>query len=72
MLFGIARNHAFEQGNKRTAFEAALIFLANNGYELRMPDSVELAETIVAVIEHKQTEMQFEAFIRPYVTPSRR
>ncbi len=37
-----------------------------------MPDSVELAETIVAVIEHKQTEMQFEAFIRPYVTPSRR
>ena len=29
--FGIARNHAFVDGNKRTAFAAMMIFLAKNG-----------------------------------------
>jgi death-on-curing protein len=31
---GIARNHAFVDGNKRTAFAAALMFLHDNGYDL--------------------------------------
>ena len=30
--FGIAKNHRFVDGNKRTAFSTARIFLANNGY----------------------------------------
>ncbi len=29
---GIARNHAFLDGNKRTGFAAALMFLQDNGY----------------------------------------
>lgn len=32
--FGIARNHPFVDGNKRTAFLAAYVFLRMNGYEL--------------------------------------
>ncbi len=31
---GIARNHAFLDGNKRTGFAAALMFLRDNGYEV--------------------------------------
>lgn len=31
---GIAQNHPFEQGNKRSAFLAAHLFLAKNGVEL--------------------------------------
>ncbi|HZC15513.1 MAG TPA: type II toxin-antitoxin system death-on-curing family toxin, partial [Caulobacteraceae bacterium] len=46
LLFGIARNHAFEQGNKRTAFEAALIFLLANGYVYDGPDCAEIAQLI--------------------------
>jgi death-on-curing protein len=39
LLFAIARNHPFVQGNKRTAFAAALIFLENNGYGWAGPAS---------------------------------
>jgi len=31
---GVAQNHPFEQGNKRSAFTAAAYFLAKNGVEL--------------------------------------
>ncbi|MDS7903853.1 type II toxin-antitoxin system death-on-curing family toxin, partial [Klebsiella michiganensis] len=33
-LIGIAKAHAFHDGNKRTAFQAASIFLMMNGSEL--------------------------------------
>lgn len=32
--FGIARNHPFVDGNKRTAFAAVIVFLGLNGIEL--------------------------------------
>lgn len=33
--FGVARNHPFVDGNKRTAWVLARLFLALNGHELR-------------------------------------
>jgi death-on-curing protein len=41
--FGIARNHPFVDGNKRTAWVLARLFLALNGGELRFtaPDAIE-------------------------------
>lgn len=36
--FGIARNHPFVDGNKRTAFLAAYVFLARNGRRLTAPE----------------------------------
>ena|SRR5205809_2949418 len=38
LLLGIGRNHPFEQGNKRTALSAAIIFLLFNGYTFVAPD----------------------------------
>lgn len=43
--FGIARNHPFVDGNKRTAFMAAYIFLVRNGMHPRMAE----AETVLAM-----------------------
>jgi len=37
--FGIARNHPFVDGNKRTAFVAMELFLECNGYELVATDA---------------------------------
>ena len=37
-VFGIARNHAFVDGNKRTAIVAATTFLLLNDYELTAND----------------------------------
>lgn len=40
LLAGIAHNHPFAQGNKRTALIGARNFLQNNGYDLGIEDEV--------------------------------
>ena len=35
LLFAVARNHPFEQGNKRTGFLAAVVFLETDGLHNR-------------------------------------
>lgn len=49
-LFHIAKNHAFVDGNKRTAFAAALTFLDLNGVtaQAATDESVGLVEGVVA------------------------
>ena len=69
LLFAIAQNHPFEQGNKRTAFAAMVIFLRLNGYRVTYPDGRIFAEKIVEVIEGAATETAFEQAIHPYVLP---
>ena len=44
--YGIARNHPFIDGNKRTAFVASLLFLKMNGHEA----SAEQAEAAVVFL----------------------
>lgn len=48
--FGIARNHGFVDGNKRTAWIVARLFLADNGYLLRFdkPEAVRMMEGVAA------------------------
>jgi death-on-curing protein len=41
--FGIARNHPFADGNKRTAWVLARLFLALNGHDLRFDPSDAIA-----------------------------
>src|ERR687886_615881 len=46
--FGIAKNHAFVDGNKRAAFLSIGLFLAINGYRLKA-DQVDAINTMLAV-----------------------
>lgn len=39
-LFGLARNHPFIDGNKRTAIVVAAIFLMKNGYQLTASEAL--------------------------------
>lgn len=64
LLFGIAQNHPFEQGNKRTALLSALQFLRLNGCMLLMPDTDQLGKLIVSVMERTMTEDAFVSVIR--------
>ena len=50
--FGIAANHAFQDGNKRTGAHVMLVFLALNGIELSYTQE-ELASTFWAVADGK-------------------
>ena len=45
---GLAENHGFMDGNKRTAWIAARLFLADNGYRLRFQpvDAIQLMEGV--------------------------
>ncbi len=69
LLAGIARAHAFEQGNKRTAFAAMRLFLRANGYDPAFDDTVSWADEVIALVEHRSTEDDFVRTIRPFVVP---
>ena len=47
-LFGLARNHGFADGNKRTAWVVSRLFLADHGYLLEFDpmDAVQLVESV--------------------------
>lgn len=46
--WGLARNHGFSDGNKRTAWVTARLFLADNGCRLRF-DAADAVRTVEAV-----------------------
>jgi death-on-curing protein len=61
--FGISRNHAFIDGNKRTGFVAAEMFLILNGFQLAADDT-NSALTMLAVSAGDITEAEFADWIR--------
>ena len=61
--YGIARNHGFADGNKRTALVAADLFLMLNGYELSsLP--VETVITILGVADGSISENELVTWFR--------
>jgi death-on-curing protein len=70
LMAGIARAHASEQANKRTAFEAMWHFLRLNGYDLAIEDSRHWADAIIALVEHRSSEDEFVRAVRPFVVAS--
>lgn len=67
LLLGIVQNHPFEQGNKRTALLAALIFLELNGYRFEIDDEIYLADLIRKAAARETGEADFIRVIRTFV-----
>ena len=67
LLSGLARNHSFQQGNKRTGAVAALMFLDFNGYQWTLRDDGELAFWVEALITDKLSEDDLIDLMRPHV-----
>ena len=63
--YGISRNHAFIDGNKRTAFVAVELFLRLNGWKLTAPDE-DCILTMLAVASGDITENEFAAWLRAH------
>ncbi|MGQ0525497.1 MAG: type II toxin-antitoxin system death-on-curing family toxin [Betaproteobacteria bacterium] len=61
--YGLARNHPFADGNKRTAHVAYRTFLALNDADLVATDE-EKYLTMLAVAEGKPEEREFAAWLR--------
>lgn len=64
--FGIARNHPFSDGNKRTAFVAVELFLALNGFELSASDA-DCVITMLGVAAGDTEEGDFANWIRTHL-----
>lgn len=66
---GIARNHAFLDGNKRTAWVVAEVFLLKNGYELTASDG-DGVRVMLAVADGSMPEVKLAAWIREWMRPA--
>lgn len=64
--FGIARNHPFVDGNKRTAAVVSETFLMLNGYGLNASDA-ELVVAFVALAAGELTEEELTDWFRLYL-----
>ena len=67
--FGIARNHPFVDGNKRTAAVVSETFLVLNGLRLTC-DDVELVTTFLALAAGELTVEQLSDWFRAHIEPS--
>lgn len=66
--FGIARNHPFIDGNKRTAFVCTELFLALNGFVVAA-DDVQCVAAMLAVAAGELDEAAFAAWLRGHMAP---
>ncbi|WP_027545557.1 type II toxin-antitoxin system death-on-curing family toxin [Bradyrhizobium sp. WSM2254] len=61
--FGLARNHAFVDGNKRIAFMAMMVFLHKNGVALN-PDPAEATAIVLSLAAGEVSEQSLTRWIR--------
>jgi death-on-curing protein len=61
--FGLVKNHAFVDGNKRIAFMAMMVFLHKNGVAFD-PDPAESAAVILALAAGEVSEQSLLRWIR--------
>lgn len=65
--FGLAKAHAFNDGNKRAAFLTAVIFLGLNGKDLDATES-EVVQAMTALAAGSLSEPDMAAWIRERLT----
>jgi len=67
---GIAKNHGFVDGNKRTAWVVCRLFLALNGIDFRF-DKVEAVKVMEKIAAGEVTEEEFSGWLRDRTLPLR-
>ncbi len=68
LAYGLARNHPFVDGNKRTAHVAYRTFLALNGADISASDE-EKYLAMLSIAEGNWTVEQFAEWLRPRIRP---
>jgi death-on-curing protein len=66
--FGITRNHPFVDGNKRTAFVIAMLFLRLNGYTI-VASQEEKYQTFLALAEGCLDEVVLATWLEQHCQP---
>ena len=60
--YGLASNHAYNDGNKRIAFLAMYVFLGINGWEIDAPEP-EVVRVILALADGQLNEAQLRQWL---------
>jgi death-on-curing protein len=63
--FGIILNHPFVDGNKRTGFLAAYVFLELNGWELAAEEA-EVMAVVLAIVIKEMDEATFSDWLKEH------
>lgn len=66
---GLARNHGYQDGNKRTAFMAMYVFLKLNGLRIDAEETA-VVDVMRAVAEGTVSEEELSEWLREHTTPS--
>jgi len=61
--FGVAKNHPFVDGNKRTAFQCMYVFLLINGFEITATE-VDTVVTILALADGSLSEPELAKWLK--------
>ena len=61
--FGIVKNHPFNDGNKRTGFAVAVLFLELNGYRFQAAEADATVRTL-ALAARAMNEAQYAAWLK--------
>ncbi|WP_147653108.1 type II toxin-antitoxin system death-on-curing family toxin [Vulcaniibacterium gelatinicum] len=64
LAYGLARNHPFVDGNKRTAHVCYRVFLVLNGTDLAASEEEKYVQ-MIALAEGALSEAEFAAWLRP-------
>ncbi|MRG64482.1 type II toxin-antitoxin system death-on-curing family toxin [Rhizobium pusense] len=67
-LFGLARNHAFLDGNKRIAIVTAGVFLMENGFMIQTEEA-HLYQFVMAVASEEIDEDGVSRFLKDHIVP---
>ncbi len=67
--FGLVKNHAFVDGNKRIGFTIAALFLAMNGLDLDVSEP-EVVDVVTRLASGRMTEAAFAQWVRAHMTPA--
>lgn len=67
-VFGIALNHAFLNGNKRTGYAVATVFLRMNGLRPKGRHEV-AADMVIALVNRTKTKRDMAEFFRQVCRP---
>lgn len=64
LLFELTRMHAFESGNKRTAFLTTKKFVVTNGERFRIPDKESNVKIMIGIRENYYTKKEIKEWIK--------
>jgi death-on-curing protein len=70
-MVGIARNHPFVDGNKRTAFVVGVLFLETNGYRFIATEE-DATQAVLGLASGAIDEAQFTRWLRANARHSQR